>query len=103
MSCVGVPATDVAAIVSRCPPFDMTMAESSGDQSGDASATDVPVTCTGPDDPSAATTYTSAATDVSILVKAIFVPSLDHVVSNSCVPAPKDVIFVVTSATESQT
>jgi hypothetical protein len=53
---VGVPATADAAIVNKCPPLDITSCELSGDQSGDDSATDVAVTCTGPVEPFAGTT-----------------------------------------------
>ncbi len=40
---------------------------------------------------------------MSIFVNAIFVPSVDQVVSNSCEPAPNDVSLVVVLATVSRT
>jgi hypothetical protein len=103
VSAVGVPELAVEEIVNRCPPCDITSAESSGDQSGDDSATEVPVTRRGEEDPSAGTTYTCSGTTVSIFVKAIIVPSFDHTVSNSCVWAPNAERFVVTSVTEFHT
>lgn len=53
---VGVPATALDAIVNRWPPLDITSFVPSGDQSGEDSATDVAVTCTGPVDPFTGTT-----------------------------------------------
>jgi hypothetical protein len=56
VSFVGVPDVALEAIVYRFPPFDMTIVESSGDQSGEDSATVVPVTRRGDADPFAGTT-----------------------------------------------
>jgi hypothetical protein len=53
---VGVPELALDAIVYRLPPLDIRSVESSGDQSGDDSATLVPVTRRGEDDPFAGTT-----------------------------------------------